>query len=45
LDFTAHQTTQQRYAMGIFRITIRKMSSHTVAGVYPPEKGSDPEGV
>jgi len=32
----AHQTTQQRYAMGIFRMTIRKISSHTVSGVYRP---------
>jgi hypothetical protein len=34
-DFTAHQTTQQRYAMGIFRMTMRKISSHTMRGVYP----------
>jgi len=25
--------TQHRYTMGIFRITIRKISSHTVPGV------------
>jgi len=29
----AHHTTQQRYTIGIFRITIRKISSHTVPGV------------
>jgi hypothetical protein len=32
-DLTAHQTTQQRYTMGIFRITMRKISSHTMGAV------------
>jgi hypothetical protein len=29
-DLIAHQTTQQRYRIGIFMMTIRKISSHTV---------------
>src|SRR5207244_1055270 len=34
--FTAHQTTRQRYAIGIFRTSIKKMSSHTIRGSLPP---------
>jgi hypothetical protein len=32
-DLIAQYTTQQRYTMGIFMITIRKISSHTALGV------------